>query len=284
MICISLQNKTYGQILEVLADPSVEMAEIRLDRCSLTDEEISELFSQSDTPLIATCRIAESGSEQEAERRLHLAVEAGARFADLEIEAPAPVSKRFQQFCRRHGTEIIRSYHNFEETPDEGVLQMALARCFRYGADIAKVVTTCKDQEDADRIEALYTIVLEGVDSLQGRLVAFGMGEAGRQTRLECLRRGAPFTYAALNEAEAAAPGQWPADECVGPCTVSGSPTGRKAARCPHRRVSRNGPSSPPPWRKAPPTWTVTAPAATPNRPSAWQRRWARKWNATAPG
>ncbi len=213
MICISLQNKTYGQILEILADPSVEMAEIRLDRCPLTDEEISELFSQSDTPLVATCRIAESGSEQEAERRLHLAVEAGARFADLEIEAPAPVSKRFQQFCRRHGTEIIRSYHNFEETPDEGVLQMALARCFRYGADIAKVVTTCKDQEDADRIEALYTIVLEGVDSLQGRLVAFGMGEAGRQTRLECLRRGAPFTYAALNGAEAAAPGQWPADE-----------------------------------------------------------------------
>ena len=47
MICISLQNKTYGQILEVLADPSVEMAEIRLDRCPLTDEEISELFSQS---------------------------------------------------------------------------------------------------------------------------------------------------------------------------------------------------------------------------------------------
>ena len=209
MICISLQNKNLAQILEILSDPEVEMAEIRLDRCPLGDEEIQELFEQSDTPLIATCRLAESPSEQEAERRLRLAIEAGARFADLEIEAPAPVSKRFQQTCRRHGTEIIRSYHNFEETPDQEGLQMALARCFRYGADIAKIVTTCHGPEDAGRIEALYTIVLEGVDSLQGRLVAFGMGEAGRQTRLECLRRGAPFTYAALTAEEATAPGQW---------------------------------------------------------------------------
>ena len=209
MICTSLQNKTYGEILSILEDPAVEMAEIRLDRCPLTDDQIEELFSESDTPLIATCRIAESASPEEAERRLHLAIEAGARFADLEIEAPAPLSKRFQQLCHKTGTEIIRSFHDFTGTPDIEVLQRVLARCFRYGADIAKIVTTCRDGEEAARIESLYTIVLEEVDSLQGRLVAFGMGEAGRGTRLECLRRGAPFSYAALNDAEATAPGQW---------------------------------------------------------------------------
>ena len=232
MICTSLQNKTFEQILEILSDPAVEMAEIRLDRCPLTDGQIEELFSESDTPLIATCRIAESPSEQEAERRLRLAIEAGARFADLEIEAPALVSKRFQQLCRKSGTEIIRSYHNFEDTPEPEVLQMALARCFRYGADIAKIVTTCHSAEDAARIESLYTIVLEGVDSLQGRLVAFGMGAAGRDTRLECLRRGAPFTYAALTEEEATAPGQWSVAEMYG--TLYG---GREPYRAEGRRM-----------------------------------------------
>lgn len=215
MICTSLQNRSFEQILEILEDPAVEMAEIRLDRCPLDDEQIEALFSESDTPLIATCRIAESASEQEAEHRLRIAIEAGARFADLEIEAPAQMSKHFQQLCRKHGTEIIRSYHNFEETPDSEVLQMALARCFRYGADIAKIVTTCRSEADAAQIESLYAIVLEGVDSLQGRLVAFGMGEAGRPTRLECLRRGAPFTYAALSAEEATAPGQWSTGEMV---------------------------------------------------------------------
>ena len=232
MICTSLQNKTFGQILEILSDPAVEMAEVRLDRCPLTDDEIEELFSESDTPLIATCRIAESPSEQEAERRLRLAIEAGARFADLEIEAPAQMSKEFQHLCRKSGTEIIRSYHNFEDTPDIEVLQMALARCFRYGADIAKIVTTCRTAEDAARIESLYTIVLEGVDSLQGRLIAFGMGAAGRDTRLECLRRGAPFTYAALTEAEATAPGQWSVAEMYG--TLYG---GREPYRAEGRRM-----------------------------------------------
>ena len=235
MICTSLQNKTFGQILAILEDPAVEMAEIRLDRCPLTDEEIETLFSESDTPLIATCRLSECDTPQEAERRLGIAIESGARFADLEIEAPAPVSKHFQHLCRKHGTEVIRSYHHFESTPDAKVLQMALARCFRYGADIAKIVTTCLSAEDAARIESLYSIVLEGVDSLQGRLVAFGMGDAGRSTRLECLRRGAPFTYAALSPEEATAPGQW---------TVAEMNDALYGARKPYRTEGRNMPAS----------------------------------------
>lgn len=213
MICTSIQNRTYEEILEILASPEVEMAEIRLDRCPLSDDEIEDLFSNSDTPLVATCRIEDMGSDREAERLLRLAIESGARFADLEIEAPAAMSKNFQKICRRNGTEIIRSYHNFEETPDDEVLNMALARCFRYGADIAKIVSTCHDEADARRIESLYSVVLEDIPSLQGRLIAFGMGDAGKATRIECLRRGAPFSYAALSPEEATAPGQWTTEE-----------------------------------------------------------------------
>ena len=104
MICISIQGKNLDEIFDILDRPEVEMAEIRLDRCPLSDEDIESLFSLTDVPLIATCRIAESASGQEAEHRLALAIEAGARFADLEIEAPAPVSKRFQHLCRKSGT------------------------------------------------------------------------------------------------------------------------------------------------------------------------------------
>ncbi len=205
MICVSIQNKTYREILEILDNPQVEMAEIRLDLCDLEDDEVRELFSESDTPLIATCR----GNAD----RLAVAIEAGARFADLEIEAPAGKSRYIQKLCRECGTELIRSFHDFEGTPEDEVLQMALARCFRYGAEIAKIVTKCNTAEDARRIEALYSIVLESVDSLQGRLIAFGMGKAGRDTRIGCLKRGAPFTYAALSEEDAVAEGQWPLAE-----------------------------------------------------------------------
>ena len=33
-----------------------------LDRCDLSDEEIEDLFANTDTPLIATCRIVEVGA------------------------------------------------------------------------------------------------------------------------------------------------------------------------------------------------------------------------------
>ena len=35
-----------------------------LDRCDLSDEEIEDLFANTDTPLIATCRIVEVGAKR----------------------------------------------------------------------------------------------------------------------------------------------------------------------------------------------------------------------------
>lgn len=59
MICTTIQNKTIDEILGILESGTVEMAEIRLDRCPLSMEDIEELFSTSDVPLVATCRISE---------------------------------------------------------------------------------------------------------------------------------------------------------------------------------------------------------------------------------
>ena len=214
MICTSIQNKTYDEILALLDDPWIEMAEIRLDRCELSDEEIEDLFANTDTPLIATCRIVEVGAK-EAERRLGVAIRAGARFADLEVEADAGFSKRFRSACEECGTEIIRSFHDFSGTPDLEYLQQVRDRCYRYGADIAKIVVTAHSADDAARVLALYGAGEPcGTQSrplpvADGRgLLAFAMGPLGRDTRIACLKAGAPFSYASLSDAEATASGQ----------------------------------------------------------------------------
>ena len=67
MICTAIQGKTLEEILAILEDGAVEMAEIRLDLCELDEEEIETLFTQSDVPLIATCRIAEAAKRVEGE-------------------------------------------------------------------------------------------------------------------------------------------------------------------------------------------------------------------------
>ena len=202
MICVSIQNKDYQEILDILE--TVEMAEIRLDRCALEEEEIERLFQDSDVPLIATCRLSE---ESQAPQLLELAIRSGAKYADLEMEAPAAIGRRIREACREYGTVLIRSFHDFSGTPPLEVLQSLVERARSFGGEVVKIVTTAHSEADNATVQALYK------DAAPGSLVAFCMEEAGRPSRLDALRYGAPFTYACLNEDEATAPGQWSAED-----------------------------------------------------------------------
>ena len=244
MICTVIQNKSFEQILQVLEHS--EMAEVRLDRCALTPRQIDECFS-SDVPLIATCRVAEvmanepslqdvslSAQSREikaaqiAENRLCRAIEAGARYVDVEIEAPKQMSKRVRNMAHENGTVFIRSYHDFEGTAAVDALRTLVVKCHYHGADMVKVATMASSQEDVERVLSLYEWCegMRGTDMenlADGGLVAFCMGDLGRESRLECLRRGAPFTYAALDGVlvqpgecpDVAAPGQWSMSEMM---------------------------------------------------------------------
>ena len=240
MICTSIQGKTLEEILGILESGEVEMAEIRLDLCDLDEEEIEELFTQSDVPLIATCRIAslaqrvaadgdllddagkvlsEQGlyasqprkgrnpAEELAENQLLKAIEAGAKYVDLEVEAPPMMGRKIRQACQEYGTMLIRSFHDFEGTPPEATLLSLLEKGRRFGGEVVKIVTTASCKADVNRVLALYR------EAEPGTLVAFCMGPEGRESRLVALKQGAPFTYACLTADEATAPGQWTAAE-----------------------------------------------------------------------
>ena len=277
MICTTIQNKTIDEIYAILESGDVEMAEIRLDSCPLTMDEIEELFSTSDVPLVATCRInavkerlsqtlaghthgngtsrnvqhghlqenisddlqvdrigtsyenrqchvqasrQETGSHtqddrklemkasQEVESKLITAIHAGAAFVDLEIEAPPMMSKRLRRETRENGTVFVRSYHDYKGTDSIEALKALTEKCFAIGADIAKIVTMAapctgdNQSPDVDRVLSLY----DHFDP--AKLIAFAMGDAGKTSRIQCLAKGSPFTYASLNEEDAAAPGQ----------------------------------------------------------------------------
>lgn len=210
MICVSIQGKSLQQIYSILDREDVEMAEIRLDLCRLSEEEREDLFSTTDKPLIATCRMDGRYSAEEAEEMLLQAIEDGAAYADLEIEAPAQVSRRVTAAARKAGVCLIRSWHDFMGTPADEALAGMAHKCGEAGADVVKIVTTAAGIEDARRVGALYGLFPEG------GLVAFCMGEAGRESRLDALKLGAPFTYAALAAGECTAPGQWTLAEMNG--------------------------------------------------------------------
>ena len=202
MICTSIQNKELAQIQALLEQ--LEMAEIRLDRCALEEEDIDELFGESDVPLVATCRLSE---ESQAPALLERAIQAGAKYVDLEMEAPAAIGRRIREACRSCGTVLIRSYHNYENTPSREVLLSILERARTFGGEVVKIVTTAHSQADVHTLESLYQ------EAAPGTLVAFCMGPEGRQSRLDALKLGAPFIYACVREEDATAPGQWTTED-----------------------------------------------------------------------
>ncbi len=223
MICTTIQNKSFGEICGLVE--GLEMAEIRLDRCKLSLGEIAEIFA-AEIPTVATCRVAEverpflaaslanSNADEihraaiaECRNKLVMAVRAGAAYADVEDDAPREVLNAVKEEAQKDGSVLIVSHHDFSRTPSYGELKAAVIECFRKGAEVAKIATLAQSAEDVARVMRLYD------DFDPTKLLAFCMGEAGRDSRVDCLRLGARFTYAALDGSEPAAPGQWTTSE-----------------------------------------------------------------------
>ena len=232
MVCTVLQNKNLDELLQKL--DFCRMAEIRLDSCKLSLDDIDELFSTAEIPLVATCRLSEVAKSHPemseiavaklCEQRLSKAIEAGANFVDLEIEAPKEMLKRIKKSCQENGALLIRSFHDFRGTDSPEALKAVVEKCVYHGADIVKIATTAHSEADAQTVLSLYDdpSIFTGnfsgrkeqtPETTEGRLIAFCMGEEGRESRLQCLAKGAPFTYAALSEGESAAPGLWLAED-----------------------------------------------------------------------
>jgi 3-dehydroquinate dehydratase len=142
-------------------------------------------------------------AEEFAENQLLKAIEAGAKYVDLEVEAPPMMGRKIRRpasstgRCSSARSTISRARRRRRRSSPRW------KKSRRFGGEVVKIVTTATCKADVDRVMALYREVEPGT------LVAFCMGPEGRESRLEALKQGAPFTYACLTPEEATAPGQW---------------------------------------------------------------------------
>ncbi len=230
MICISIQEQNFDKCKEIIA--KCQMAELRADLCKFSIAQIEEIVSSHPNILI-TSRICNSSADI-AREQICAAIRKGAKYADVEIEAPMDHLEYIKSYARVNGCKLIISYHNFEGTQSLEQLQGIYDLCRRKGADIVKIVTTANDIYDAVKVLQLYNYkksdreivannyMERGEESgslsnsfgqQQASLVAFCMGEEGKFTREICLELGAPYTYVALDNSCATAPGQYTAQE-----------------------------------------------------------------------
>lgn len=198
MICVSIPETQVDACLQHIQ--TADMAEIRIDLAQFDAEAVAYVFSNSTKPLIATCR-PELVPDNTRVALLIEAIRNGAAYVDVEIEASTEIQQTIIAEAKKYSCKVIVSYHNYTNTPTVAELHSIVDACFAAGADIAKIATTACNTADSARILGLY-------DRYQN-LVALAMGAHGAITRIANIYVGSPFTFAAINESQKTAPGQF---------------------------------------------------------------------------
>jgi 3-dehydroquinate dehydratase type I len=200
MICTVVADSEVTRIKKLLRQ--VEMAEIRIDLARLGRTQIAAVFA-SHPRLIATCRPGHFTDGERLELLL-TAVENGAAWVDVEMDAPLSLRRMLRAAAKRSGCRLIVSFHDFAKTPAQGELTCLVRRCQRNGADLVKIACLTRTPAEVVRVLALY----DKRYGSPGRMLALGMGQLGVITRLAATIFGAPFTFAAADGEAGTAPGQ----------------------------------------------------------------------------
>jgi 3-dehydroquinate dehydratase-1 len=204
MICVSLGGCAVDTCLDLLR--SLDFAEIRLDMMDVSVSAVERIFSVS-TPLIATCRPGRYDEETRKEL-LMAAIDAGARYVDLELESDRDYRQELLEYGHARKCEVIVSFHDYERTPQREQLTVLADSVFSAGADIGKIAAMAQTPSDSARLLGLL-----GMAEYAGRLVVVGMGEEGKITRIAAPFLGSPFAFASSSEEAKTACGQVPEEK-----------------------------------------------------------------------
>lgn len=198
-------------LLKRLADAALEndICAIATARPKWEDPGAGDVFAGAGRP--GDSHASAEAREIEAMRTGVLCAASEAGFACIDVELDAAKAFRAEASPTRHAKTIVSS-HNFEETEDMDTLRARIARMWATGvADVVKVAQMAHNAFDASNLLAL----LEEAAHSNQPMVALGMGPAGLCTRILAPVFGAAFTFAALDDASAAAPGQVSVDSMV---------------------------------------------------------------------
>lgn len=198
LICATVTGRTTEALLAGREEAAeADLVEFRLDTTERPD--VRAAIDGRRHPVIVTCRAHWEGghfpgSEEERERLLAEALDAGAEWVDVEWRA----AFRDRLIARAPGRVIV-SCHDFARAPS--TLESKVAAMQATGAAVAKVAVMVDRLADLGALAALG-----GRFGRDGRLVFVAMGAAGVVSRLLPARFGSRWTYAGAG----VAPGQIP--------------------------------------------------------------------------
>lgn len=220
LVCVPIVGRNRNEILRdvsAAAGDSPDLIEWRADYFDqlAAAKEVTGLAADiraaaENIPLIFTLRSEREGGEpvnMDDKGAADLCVEVcrsgSADFVDFEMSAPEAHTRAVLEAAQGNDTQVVLSYHNFEETPAPEELLARFGRAEALGGDIAKVAVMPHDLDD---VLVLLRATLQASRETSLPLISISMGELGAISRAIGWYFGSAVTFAAGRQGSA--PGQ----------------------------------------------------------------------------
>ncbi len=172
-----------------------ELFELRLDRFARRLAELRAAVPKLPAPLIITARHPDEGGAHNLSavqrRALLLEFLPSARYVDIELRS-VPALRSVLERAAANGVAAIISFHDFETTPRPAQLDQIAERARSLGATLVKVATWTDTEAELDTLLGFFS------RQRRASVIAMGMGQFGRASRLELARRGCLLNYVHL--------------------------------------------------------------------------------------
>jgi 3-dehydroquinate dehydratase type I len=209
LICIPIREISLLALKKKLkaGEKHADVIEIWADQLP-PETDPAEVVSLATKPLLIVNKGAAEkgqwhGSEKERLAVLKKYAAAGASYIDVAIDTDAELIQDMRSSFQEE-TDLILSYHNFEETPPLPDLQKKMEKGIELNADIIKVATYANTAEDNLTVLQL----LAEANAREIPFIGICMGIRGKLSRVVAPALGSYITYVALHKKEASAPGQ----------------------------------------------------------------------------
>jgi 3-dehydroquinate dehydratase-1 len=184
-----------------------DVLELRLDLLQMEAQDLLGLLESVETPLLVTARHPDEGGlgGLDAQARWALVEPLLSRASLWDVELRSLVDLREGiRWAQSAGVGVLGSFHDFERTPSEEVLEGAAGMAEAAGLVGVKIATFLQSTEDLARL-----VRFTGRER-RARVSVMGMGALGPVSRLALAKCGSVLNYGYLG-ANGNAPGQWPA-------------------------------------------------------------------------
>lgn len=203
VVAVLVDDGFTSQEIERHIKGGMGVAEIRIDMFEEHAENHvnKEIDKFTDVPTLATIRKTEDGglwNKPEADRiELFKSIIPHVGAVDIELSEPETLSA-LTETLRGHSCDLVASYHNFDQTPNDEFLNGLISQAKDVDAGAVKLACMVKSEDDCARLAALFDTDLDMPK------IIIGMGPLGMGTRVVFPALGSLLTYSPSDKITAA--------------------------------------------------------------------------------